>query len=248
MFANSLYFLLWLFADFAQYQGGSKNVAAISLVSVFKPKLKRTVLVMASNDGKSKKKKKSGQPQLPSANPSTTNVNSEPSSPSSRVTNQINIPIRQQIAWAKAYKRLMTQSSSSSTGQAKKFRRKGGTKVVEEEYVEINYVETKPPAVFVDGYNIIGYMKQTENNYANVPLDDARESLISDLSVLRGATGWWIEVIFDAYLNQTPEKQEFVDNILVTYTGKDETADNHIERRFVKLRNDGFTNMVVATG
>lgn len=44
-----------------------------------------------------------------------------------------------------------------------------------------------------------------------------------------------------------PEKRESVDNILVTYTSSSETADNHIERRFEELRQEGFNNMVVAT-
>ena len=34
-------------------------------------------------------------------------------------------------------------------------------------------------------------------------LDSARGTLIHDLGVLRGATGWLIEVVFDAYNSQT---------------------------------------------
>ena len=204
----------------------------------------RMHLSMGKNDGKSKKKKKS-ESEISSSS-STTSSSSTPT-PASRVTNQINIPIRQQIAWAKAYKRLMTQTSSSA-GQSKKFRRKSDGPKEEEEYVEINYVDTKPPAVFVDGYNVIGYMKQVDNSKINISFEEARDSLISDLAVLRGATGWWLEVVFDAYLTQSVENQYTVDSVLVTYTGKSETADNYIERRFVELQNEGYTNMIVVTG
>jgi predicted RNA-binding protein with PIN domain len=67
------------------------------------------------------------------------------------------------------------------------------------------------------------------------------------LAVLRSATGWWIEVVFDAYMARTPQKTESIDSLLVTYTGMSETADNYIERRFGELAAEGFTNMIVAT-
>lgn len=163
-----------------------------------------------------------------------------------RVDNNINIPVRQQIAWAKAYKRIMTSSFSGSNHQVtKKFRQDRGPKEEEEEYTEIDFKRTKPPAVFVDGYNIIGYINSVEGR--NIAFDDARDCLISDLAVLRSATGWWIEVVFDAYKAMQPQKTESVDSLLVHYTGMSETADNFIERRFGELAADGFTNMIVAT-
>ena len=223
------------------------NISAFSTLNVINCK-SRMRITMAKNDGKSKKKKKS-ESEISTSSSSSTSSSPSTTSPVSRVTNQINIPVRQQIAWAKAYKRLMTQTSSSaSAGQSKKFRRKSDGPKEEEEYVEINYVDTKPPAVFVDGYNVIGYMKQVDNSKINISFEEARDSLISDLSVLRGATGWWLEVVFDAYLAQSIENQYVIDNVLVTYTGKSETADNYIERRFVELKNEGYTNMVVVTG
>jgi len=160
-----------------------------------------------------------------------------------RVTNSINIPIRQQIAWAKAYKRLLT--SQSTAGTTRKFRQTKGPKEKEEEYTEINYHETKPPAIFVDGYNIIGYINSVEGR--SISFEDARDCLISDLGVLRGATGWCIEVVFDAYKSGLGGSSTSINNIQVTYTSASETADNHIERRFEELRREGFSNMVVAT-
>ena len=162
-----------------------------------------------------------------------------------RVDNNINVPVRQQIAWAKAYKRIMSSSFSSNNHVTRKFRQDRGPKEEEEEYTEIDFKKTKPPAVFVDGYNIIGYINSVEGR--NIAFDDARDCLISDLSVLRSATGWWIEVVFDAYKAMTPQKTESVDSLLVHYTGISETADNFIERRFGELAAEGFTNMIVAT-
>jgi predicted RNA-binding protein with PIN domain len=97
----------------------------------------------------------------------------------------------------------------------------------------------------VDGYNIIGYINKQEGR--NLDLADARDCLINDLAVLRGATGWWIEVVFDAYNVHGPSKTESIDSLMVTYTSSAETADNHIERRFSELKQSGFTNMIVAT-
>eukprot|EP01041_Mallomonas_annulata_P002070 gene2070-4046_t len=173
-----------------------------------------------------------------------TNSVTQDSPKPARVTSNINVPIRQQIAWAKAYKRLMT-SQSTSTGVTKKFRKAKGPKEAEEQYVEIDFKKTKPPAIFVDGYNIIGYINSVEGR--NIDFDEARDCLISDLAVLRGATGWWIEVIFDAYESGLGGGSTCIDNVYITYTTASETADNHIERRFAELRQEGFQNMVVAT-
>lgn len=169
-----------------------------------------------------KKKKK-----IASSTPINSNAPSSQAKPPQRITNTINIPVRQQIAWARAYKRLISTQSSTSTGSTRKFRQDKGPKEVEEEYKEIDYELTKPPAVFVDGYNIIGYINSVEGR--QISFDDARDCLISDLCVLRGATGWCIEVVFDAYKVMGPEKSESIDNVAVTYTSKAETAG--IKRR-----------------
>ena len=146
------------------------------------------------------------------------------------------VPVRQQIAWAKAYKRLMKIQSQGGSSLGKKFTKERTAKVAEEEYVEIDYAETKPPAIFVDGYNVIGYINSVENR--NIDLSDARDCLISDLSVLCGATGWWIELVFDAYdVGANTVSEDIVDQVHVSYTSRSETADNLIERRFSELKN-----------
>ena len=140
-----------------------------------------------------------------------------------------------------------TSSPSNSKRVAnKKFRKdKGPKEEVKEEYFEVDYVKMKPPAVFVDGYNIIGFMNRKGNR--GISLEDARDCLISDLTVLRGATDWHIEVVFDVYKSIGHQSSSSVDNVIVTYTSMSETADNYIERRFEELKKDGFSNMIVAT-
>jgi len=154
--------------------------------------------------------------------------------------------VSQQIAWVRARKRLLA-SSLSSTGR--KFRQERGPKTtVEDEELlsDVDYSRIQPPAVFVDGYNVIGFTNVWEQR-SGVSLDEARDRLLSDLAVLRGGTGWHIELVFDAYKHSAPEKSELVDGVVVTYTSPSETADDCIERRFNALAQAGFTNMVVAT-
>lgn len=209
----------------------------------------------ASNDGKKKHRAlKSNK-----ATPTNTQMKSEKETPlkshsdapnnsipsPQRVTNKINIPVRQQIAWAKAYKRLMTASISRSSSPPKRFKKIKDAKDEVEEYKEIDYLETKPPAVFVDGYNIIGYINSVEGR--SIELSEARDCLISDLSILTSATGWCIEVVFDAYKVASPGGSINNGNIQITYTSSSETADNYIERRFSELQKIGFSNMIVAT-
>ena len=117
-----------------------------------------TAQLYMSKDGKSRKKKKSNSTH--SNHESSTSVadtaNNNNNIVRQRVSNQINIPIRQQIAWGKAYKRFMqSQTSINSNSVPKKFKQINELKE-QEEYVEIDYKNTRPPAVFVDGYNIIG--------------------------------------------------------------------------------------------
>ena len=167
--------------------------------------------------------------------------------PVARVLGKVgSISVKQQIEWAKSYKKLKAgEGQSSSIGT--KFRQTKGPKQQEEEYVEIDYKESKPPAIFVDGYNIIGYAKSFESEDMN--FEESRDCLINDLCVLSCLTGWWIEVVFDAYKVKGNPKStsEVTDGLIITYTGSSETADNYIERRFGELKAQNFSNMVVAT-
>jgi len=159
------------------------------------------------------------------------------------------VPIRQQISWAKAYKRFVAAvpplGIANKSTQPKRFRQGRSPKEKEEAYVEVDYVNTPPPAIFVDGYNVIGFMNVFEER--TITLDEARDCLVSDLCVLKSGTGWWIELVFDAYKIRTPERSECVNGIWVTYTGPTETSDDYIERRLNEFKSKGFTNVVVAT-
>ena len=89
------------------------------------------------------------------------------------------IPVKVQIAWAKAFKRLKN-GENKQVVNTKRWKQDNVYNATVEEYTEIDYVNTKPPAVFVDGYNIIGFINMAEGR--DIELDDARDCLISDLS------------------------------------------------------------------
>ena len=196
--------------------------------------------------------------------PSTTkmmakNIQQSGSNPNPpRVVSGASVSVRQQIAWAKAYKRFISMSSTS-TQQGKKFRKEKSSKkdsLELDETIDIDFSTMRPPAVFVDGYNIIGYTNSLKGmDNLSSDLGEDRDRLINDLCILRGVTGWAIEVIFDAYkAPPSPSSSPFssgmksrsqtVDGVVVTFTSNSETADNYIERRFEELRKSGFTNMV----
>ena len=119
--------------------------------------------------------------------------------------------MRQQIVWARANKRLLQQQAmgGADAGSAvkTKFRQKKVTTTSEsrqENAIDdfIDYANLKPPAIFVDGYNVIGHMRSMafgssrgggdDEAYSSgeISFEDARYQLVSDLSVLRAATGW----------------------------------------------------------
>ena len=138
---------------------------------------------------KKKRAKKAGE-SINGKDSSITAAKAQSNAPQ-RVTNRINIPVRQQIAWAKAYKRLMAAQSAPQKIK-ERFKKEKTPKEIEEEYVEVDYVKTKPPAIFVDGYNVIGYINQEEGR--SIELSDARDCLISDLCVL--STGECASLLF----------------------------------------------------
>ena len=171
--------LLIIFTSAFQFQSKDKPYR-LMLRSTKNSSKKLTIDMMANKDGKSKKKKKDSVNNSESSSniistTSTSATSTTPSPVAQRVSNRINIPVRQQIAWAKAYKRLMTSQASAGSSTPKKFRQLNEPRV-QEEYYEVDYVNTRPPAVFVDGYNIIGYINTVEGR--NIDLEDARDCLI----------------------------------------------------------------------
>ena len=147
-----------------------------------------------------------------------------------RVSSDMNVSVRKQIQYAKAYKRLVNASTNSKQ-HVPRVKKPKAPKPEREEYVEIDYENTAPPMLFVDGYNIIGYINSVEGR--RVSMDEARDCLVADLCVLASATGWAIECVFDAYDNPmnaggTRTQQ---DGIFVYYTSRADTADSYIEGR-----------------
>ena len=187
-----------------------------------------------------------------------TNSNNSQSSPSSssanapRVINQGKFSVRQQIAMVRAYK--AANSKENQVKMPKKFRKEKAVKsgnrtediIDDSEYVSVDYSDVKPPLVFIDGYNVIHYLV-AEGERLPMDMEDARDSLVSDMCVLAGTNGWDIEIVFDAYRVKTPQKTEDFDGIRVTYTSGTESADNYIERRFMELHKEGYNNMMVCT-
>ena len=163
-----------------------------------------------------------------------------------RVSSDMNVSVRKQIQFAKAYKRLVSNSRQNARQHSPRVRKERAPKPEKEEYVEIDYENTAPPLLFVDGYNIIGYINSVEGR--RVTLDEARDCLVADLCVVASATGWAIECVFDAYNNPLNAAGARVqqDGISVYYTSRKETADDYIERRINDLQGRN-PNLVVAT-
>ena len=172
-----------------------------------------------------------------------------------RVQTGTGVSVRKQIEFAKAHKRLVSRTGDSSSvfSPTRKFKQPKAEKREQEEYVEIDFSTTKPPAMFVDGYNVIGYLNNKNNMVeleAPMSMEDARDSLVWDLCVLAGATGWMIEVVFDAYRatrGSLVARSGIQDGVMVTYTGRGDTADTYIERRMGELQAEGYSNTVVVT-
>lgn len=185
-------------------------------------------LYMSKAD-REKKKKKAADILKEKQKSTVTSSLVSPSSTPWRVSSQSHVqvggkfrrvPVRVQIQWAKAYKRLKQEVNTQSV--TKRWKQVNVKNATIEEYTEIDYENTKPPAVFVDGYNIIGYLNSIDSR--NIELGDARDCLISDLSVLQASTGWFIEVVFDAYdAVSGAQKTEISDGLIITYTSRSGT-------------------------
>lgn len=214
---------------------------------------------LSMRSGKEKKKKKASSDSSLSSSSSASSSSSSSSRPM-RVTSNSNVSVRQQIAWARACKRLASYTESSRRNQTtKRFRQvsDGKQSSVEDTVEDVDYSALRPPIVFIDGYNVIGAMEKSRNKDSsslNIDLEEARDSLISDLSVLRAATGWDIQLVFDACraahivsAGRTLESRLISEGVSVVYTSASETADTYIERQFQELLQIGYTNLVVVT-
>lgn len=87
-----------------------------------------------------------------------------------------------------------------------------------------------PDHYVIDGYNVIHawdhYKKLRETS-----LEHARDKLVETLTNFAAASKSEVTVVFDAHLVKSGyERVEKVNNVVVYYTGQDETADSLIER------------------
>jgi len=171
---------------------------------------RRVMICMGKGDGKKKRKKKNkNKNNSPLNGPSSSS--SQESAPL-RVTNNINIPIRQQIKFAQMKKEAQRHSGASfrqKRVERTSYRRKWTDEEIEQKREErkrkgqdidwdvvMNQTSTKP-LMIVDGYNIIHKWARLKKHMRKGDLQTARELLVSDLEALQRIKGWRIEVVFD---------------------------------------------------
>ncbi|MBO8158020.1 NYN domain-containing protein [Thermosyntropha sp.] len=101
--------------------------------------------------------------------------------------------------------------------------------------------------LIVDGYNII-YCWPELRKMAKVSLEEARDNLISVMADYAGFISEKIVIVFDA--GMTPDGatlEKLPPNIEVIFSGKNETADQFIERMVFKKEWGEDTEIFVAT-
>lgn len=100
--------------------------------------------------------------------------------------------------------------------------------------------------LIVDGYNIIGAWPHLVKLKNQDKMEDARDSLLHELSNYQKYTGIKIRVVFDAQfvpgLQQSYQKYQ----VSVIFTKEGETADSYIER-IVGIESTIVTQVTVAT-
>ena len=104
----------------------------------------------------------------------------------------------------------------------------------------------KKQLLIVDGYNMIGSWPELVQLKNQENLEEARESLLNQLSNYAKYEGLEVMVVFDAQLvpgiQQTYKKYQ----LTVIFTKEDETADSYIER-VAGEKNTRLTQVTVAT-
>lgn len=118
------------------------------------------------------------------------------------------------------------------------------------------WIDLRPPLVMVDGYNVIGAMNDPRHHGTYGPseisatnLEDARDGLVADMSMLKGSTGWDIVVVFDAYNEgRDSELVSMREGLWVVFTAGTDTADTYIERRCHQLSRKGGDSLPESEG
>ncbi len=168
---------------------------------------------MGKGDGKQKRKKQSSTPEVPPPVAST-------SSPL-RVTNDINVPVKRQIQWAKMNQEYAKSQTSFKQNNLKK-KTSYRKRLDEEEQQQViddkrrrnadvdwdvilsNGNGTSAGALMlVDGYNVIYQWPRLKKQMLNCNTQRARDLLVRDLEELHCIKGWRIECVFDGFGRKT---------------------------------------------
>lgn len=159
-----------------------------------------------TNDGKKKRKKGTSSAAPSQAAPAL------PAPAAQRVSNDINVPIRQQIAYGKMNKKF--REGGTTAFRQKKVVRTKFRKAWDEEEIEQKAEERRrkgqdpdwdvilnrtstPPLVIVDGYNVIHKWPRLKKHMNKNDPARARQLLVDDLENMRTIKTWRIEVVFD---------------------------------------------------
>ncbi|MEB3231551.1 MAG: NYN domain-containing protein [Leptolyngbyaceae bacterium] len=93
--------------------------------------------------------------------------------------------------------------------------------------------------LFVDGYNIIGTCPRLAKQRDRHGFDAARHRLSEDLAGYSAFKGYQTKLVFDAYRQGTPSREESVtDTLHICYTHPHQTADSYIEQACAQFRHD----------
>ncbi|KAG7358801.1 YacP-like NYN domain containing protein [Nitzschia inconspicua] len=180
------------------------------------------LVMMGKGDGKKKRPKKNKSSPSASASSSPSPSMPQPQ----RVSTEINVPIRRQIAFGKINKMYreslgggtssfrQSRNGGGGGGPAKPLRRTKYRKVLDEETIQQKALERQrkgqdpdwdvilnqtaaDPIMFVDGYNIIHKWPRLKKHMAKGDLEKARRLLLDDLEQLASLKRWRIECVFD---------------------------------------------------
>ena len=107
------------------------------------------------------------------------------------------------------------------------------------------------PLLLVDGYNIIGAWHWLKKIKDRDGLEFARTALVETLVNYTGYKGLEAKVVFDAYYQNTPGREEkYTTRLWIHYTAFAETADTYIEKycaSFPRLNPPPTPRLIVAT-
>ena len=175
---------------------------------------KSSAIKMGKGDGKQKRKKQSSSASSTTPPPPATSTPAVPQ----RVTNDINIPVKRQIQWAKMKQEYVKSQTTSFTQNNMKtkvsYRRRldddeqqqviddkrQRNSVVDWDVILSNGNGTSAGALMlVDGYNVIYQWPRLKKQMLLGNTQRARELLVRDLEELHNIKGWRIECVFDGF-------------------------------------------------